>query len=82
MVAKWTSGYFYINTTIIVGTLGVGRVCKEDYCPISAEWCGEYGYSPPICAEFITFTSLKKGKLQAASWSDEFRSELMFGVKD
>ena len=21
-----------------------------------------------------------KGKLQAASWSDEFRSELMFGV--
>ena len=59
-------------------------VYKEDDCPISAEDGAE---NMAILRRFALNLSrlhrLKrsmKGKLQAASWSDEFRSELMFGV--
>ena len=59
-------------------------VYKEDDCPISAEDGAE---NMAILRRFALNLSrlhpLKrsmKGKLQAASWSDEFRPELMFGV--
>ena len=57
-------------------------VYKEDDCPISAEDGAE---NMAILRRFAlnlsrlhTLKRSMKGKLQAASWSDEFRSELIF----